>query len=79
MSKAKSKPKLRTPAKRKAPVRDISANGQLEVRGNEVIFYEPFASELTEICKRNKTTVRQFLIEAILEKQKRDPVTKSKL
>jgi hypothetical protein len=75
--------KLKRPAstKRKKPLRDISADGQLEVRGKEIIIYEPLVGEIEQHCKRRKISWRQFwdeLFSGIREKTKSAKVKKPK-
>ena len=71
--KTKPKPKRTVPTKRKRPIRDISADGQLEVRGNEIIIHEPLKSEIEEFCRQRKITVQKYwddLFAAVLKEAK---------
>jgi hypothetical protein len=49
-----------SPAKHEKPARDISADGQVELRGNEILIYEPLKSEVEQICQREGITVQRF-------------------
>ena len=55
-------------AKRKEPVRDISADGLVEMRGNKIVLHEPLASEVAEICKHRRISLQQFWDDAVFDK-----------
>lgn len=63
---------------RKQPARDISAVGQVEVRGNEVLFYEPLASQVKAYCTEKRISPEQFLQEAVNERIVRDAAAKER-